>query len=1009
MYNEAKEKAIYIEGRRMEEDSIQGQKGTVAAFLAGGGQTGALMRAKDWAGVSIGRPELWPQSLRTALSICLNSRFPIVIWWGPDLVMLYNDAYASILASKHPAALGRPGRASWGEIWPIINPMLEGVLYRGEATWSEDQLLVIERKNYPEECYFTFSYSPIRDESGGIGGIFTAVTETTVRVLGERRLRTVRDLSAQARETRIVTEVCRQAAAVLAGNPADIPFSLIYLLDPAGQQLKLANCTGLEVGLDASPQLVALSHQQNGQWPLAEVVESGQCLILNDLLDRFNNTLPGGPWPDSPHTAVVWPIARPGQERPYGVFVAGVSPCRALDDDYQGFYSLVTDQLAAAIANARAYEEERQRADALAELDRAKTTFFSNISHEFRTPLTLLLSPLQEILVEAGDLSDLQQRERLQIAHRNALRLLKLVNTLLDFARLEANRISPNYQATDLASYTAELAGLFRSAIEQAGLKLIVNCPPLPQLVYLDREMWEKVVLNLLSNAFKFTIRGQIELCLHWHGSHVELTVRDTGSGIPAEELPRIFERFYRARSEPARSQEGSGIGLALVQDLLHLHSGQISVASVVGQGSTFQVLLPTGKADQMGATAPLASTAIGAAPFIEEALRWLPSAGAAEEEKEWAGPGQLPGPTSARILLADDNADMRDYLQRLLSQRWQVEAVADGLAALKAAHQRPPDLVLADVMMPGLDGFELLRALRADPHTREIPITLVSARAGEESRVEGLAAGADDYLVKPFSARELLVRVATQLQLADTRRQGTLKAQLSEQRAHRAAQDRDDVLSIVSHDLGNLLSAIRINTRVLLMLKEPGAAGEEELKMIQEAVELMYRLIQDLLDVAVIEGGQLVITPSRRQIAPLLHKAAEMMRPSAESMGFSLRVKASDELPPVLADSGRILQVLQNLISNAIKHGTPGEILVQADPVGDEVQFAVQDGGPGISADMLPHIFDRFWQARQRRGGAGLGLTISKGIVEAHGGRIWVESVQDKGSTFYFTLPVAG
>ncbi|NJR63548.1 MAG: response regulator, partial [Cyanobacteria bacterium CRU_2_1] len=390
-------------------------------------------------------------------------------------------------------------------------------------------------------------------------------------------------------------------------------------------------------------------------------------------------------------------------------------------------------------------------------------------------------------------------KKQLQVAYRNSQRLLKLVNTLLDFSRIEAGRIEVVYEPTDLAMLTTDLAGVFRSAIDRAGMCLRVDCPPLPEPVYVDREMWEKIVLNLLSNAFKFTFEGEIAVVLRSGDDHIELVVQDTGTGIPAEELSHIFERFHQVKGARGRSYEGSGIGLSLVQELVRLHGGTIQVSSVVDQGTSFIVSIPTGFAhlpserlrqgiacspqeiaQRIGATRTLVSTATGAASYLEELLRWLPksieSSGARVSELLLSVPVQ-PKPSSAptmRILLADDNADMRDYLKRLLSQQYEVEAVADGVATLAAIRQQMPDLLLTDVMMPGLDGFELLRSLRTDPQTKELPIILLSARAGEESRIEGLEAGADDYLTKPFSARELLARIEATLKLAQMRQEAT-------------------------------------------------------------------------------------------------------------------------------------------------------------------------------------------------------------------------------------------
>jgi hypothetical protein len=304
----------------------------------------SLMRQMDWSATPIGAVQGWPQSLRTTLSICLDSRFPILIWWGPELVMLYNDAYRPMLGTtKHPTALGQRGQECWPEIWDIIGPMLTGVLTDGKATWSADQLLMLERHGYPEECYFTFSYSPIRDESGEVSGIFTAVTETTERVLGERRVQTLRDLADRAGEARSAAEACAIAAEQLAGNQADILFALLYLLDPTGSQAQLVGAMGLAPGTPASPETVDLMAANTAAkaWPFKEVVKSGASIILENVSERFG-ALPSGPWEASPHTAIILPITRANQERPSGLMLAGISPHRRLDDDYRGFLDLVT-------------------------------------------------------------------------------------------------------------------------------------------------------------------------------------------------------------------------------------------------------------------------------------------------------------------------------------------------------------------------------------------------------------------------------------------------------------------------------------------------------------------------------------------------------------------------------------------------------------------------------------------------------------------------------------------
>jgi signal transduction histidine kinase len=496
--------------------------------------------------------------------------------------------------------------------------------------------------------------------------------------------------------------------------------------------------------------------------------------VVVDALERRFGDLPLGIWHRPPAQAFVVPITLQGRIRPAGVFIAAVNPFRLLDDGYRGFLRLLAGQIAAGLSNVRGFEEERRRAEALAELDRAKTTFFSNVSHEFRTPLTLMLGPTEDALSSPDRTL---RGESLETVYRNELRLLKLVNTLLDFSTIEAGRMRAAFEPTDLASLTTDLASSFRSAFERAGLAFDVQCDAIPEAIAVDRAMWEKIVLNLLSNALKFTFQGGVDVRLSDLGDSVSLSVHDTGVGIAAADVSRIFDRFHRVEGARARTHEGSGIGLALVNDLVRLHGGVCEATSVPGEGTTLTVTIPKvhdGREPASIAAREQPAFSPRTNAYVSEALRWLPDAsGPAEVERlpdeAVAIPADAP---PGHILLADDNADMRDYVTRLLQRRWTVEAVADGATALESIRARRFDLLVSDVMMPGLDGFELLRAVRADSALATIPIMLLSARAGEEERVAGVDAGADDYLVKPFSARELVARVTALLRLSQTSRE---------------------------------------------------------------------------------------------------------------------------------------------------------------------------------------------------------------------------------------------
>jgi PAS domain S-box-containing protein len=749
-------------------------------FLTGGGDMGERIRTMDWSRTPIGPVDGWSLSLRTMVSFMLANRFPLLLWWGPDYISMYNDAYRPVLGAKHPWALGTPVRECWSEIWEVLKPLIDTPFQGGPPTWNEDLCLELNRHGFLEETHFTVAYSPVPDESAptGIGGVLATVHEITEKIVGERRIVALRDVGARGEEAKTVEEACVIAIGALANHTKDVPFAALYLFDEQQNAARLACATGVEAGDPAAPSSISLGTtiDNDQSWPAAELLRSEGTIVVKGLSDRFGK-LPPSPWSDAPHTAVVVPVKTNIAHKLAGFLVAGISPRLRLDEQYRSFLELLGSRIATVIATASAYEEERKRAEALAEIDRAKTLFFSNVSHEFRTPLALMLGPLEDAL--AVPLPE-EQRERLDIAHRNSLRLLKLVNSLLDFSRIEAGRAQASYEPVDLSALTAELASNFRSACERAELALVVDCAPLPEPVYVDRDMWEKIVLNLLSNAFKFTFEGRIEVTIGMLDGLAAFSVRDTGVGIPQHELPRLFERFHRVEGQKSRTHEGSGIGLALVQELVKLHRGQIRVESEPGRGSTFTVTLPFGSAhlpsDRLGAERSLVPTSVGAEAYVEEALRWLPDSqeGVSEIERELLperSDARLAPEGGATVLVVDDNADMREYLKRLIAPHYEVRTAADGAAALSEVRRQRPDLLLSDVMMPRLDGFGLVREIRADPSLADLPIVLLSARAGPRENIEGLEAGADDYLVKPFGAQELLARIASNLKMARLRR----------------------------------------------------------------------------------------------------------------------------------------------------------------------------------------------------------------------------------------------
>ncbi|MBT1684996.1 ATP-binding response regulator [Dawidia soli] len=396
-------------------------------------------------------------------------------------------------------------------------------------------------------------------------------------------------------------------------------------------------------------------------------------------------------------------------------------------------------------------------------MDRAKTQFFSNVSHEFRTPLTLIQGPLQDVLRPESGLSA-DHRRTLSIAGRNVFRLLKLVNSLLDFSRVEAGRIDALFQPTRLGELTAEIAANFRPLFEHAGLKLVVKSDVPSEQIYVNRDMWEKIVLNLLSNAFKFTHQGKVEVKMRDKKFGVQLIVRDTGIGIPRKNQARIFERFYRQENARARTYEGTGIGLALVRELIELHGGTIKVKSEEGVGTTFTVTLRKGKAHlparQIFETAARLGDADTATYFVEDAAGWLPQAPPESPASKKGGEDTRP-----LILVVDDNIDMRAYLVNMLSPAYRLVSANHGRMALDLLGKGTrPALIVSDVMMPEVDGYGLVSALRNDPAYAGIPVILLSAYIGEEAAIEALNRGAVDFVEKPFSSRTLRAFIEARL-----------------------------------------------------------------------------------------------------------------------------------------------------------------------------------------------------------------------------------------------------
>jgi signal transduction histidine kinase len=1093
-----------------------------------------LISSYDWSRTPLGHVASWPDSLKAAVRIVVTSRFPMWMAWGPELTVLYNDAYARVtLGKKHPWALGKPAPTVWHEIWHDIGPRIERVMKTGEASWDETLNLFLERSGFPEETYHTFSYSPLSGASGHIEGMLCVVMEDTLRVRGERQLASLSTLAGALVDANTKHEVFAATERGLE-DEKDIPFALVYLFENDGHTLCLVARSGIEQSHLAAPREID-AESVTSPWPVDILFSTNRAMTIDRLGDLFPN-LPTGLWDKPPSQARLVPIFRRGQEKPAGVFIAGLNPYRQFDPSYEGFLDLAAGQIAASITNAEAYEAEKKRAEELTDLDRAKTAFFSNVSHELRTPLTLILGPIEDALLNETAPS----HELLEMLHRNALRLLKLVNGLLDFVRIEVGRMRANYEPTDLSLLTTELSSVFRSAVERAGLKLVVECSPLPEPVYVDRDMWEKVVLNLLSNALKATFEGEIRVSVLHDESGALLTVRDTGTGIPESELPHLFERFTRIEGARRRSHEGSGIGLALVHELVQMHGGSITVESKPNQGTVFKVRLPFGHehlasghiATDEGRPLVVQGSANA---YVQEALGWMPGhrelknqiagfvAGDQDDKTQLAALGEKPV-----VLLVDDNADMREYIRSLLAVRFDVMAVTNGKQALEEVKRRPPALVLSDVMMPEMDGFALLAALRQDPATSTIPIIMLSARAGEESRIEGVEAGADDYLTKPFTARELIARVEAQLKMDRMRREAAEQRAALTMEINRARQFAGEALEHVpvafctldleykvtymnaaAQQLAALSgkphmgvslwdlypdligSDVEKNLRRVMEARVPvefeqffPAPGNEawfqfdlypqpgegiilycrnttETRKAEQALRRSEQLaaagrlaasiaheinnpLEAVTNLLFLAKNDASLSPSSKDLLEIADKELQRLSHiTARSLKFYRQrtapaFTALDEVidsvvyfhdpairlrnivierryrsaPSVLCQPGEIQQVFTNLISNALDAlPKKGRLILEVRPAHDRVgrdgvAVTIADNGTGIEPYMFERLFHPFVTTKGEAG-TGLGLWVSKGILDKHEAHVAVRTKAGCGTIFRIFFPI--
>jgi PAS domain S-box-containing protein len=689
------------------------------------GEMGRRFVAFDWAATEMGPLDDWPFELRVAVDMCLGTLFPTSLRVGETLRMIYNDASRSIYGEdRFRRALGQPGEAIWPETAAQVGDLIAAVKATGRPHFFADRPLYLNRAVESEECYFTVCFSAVTDAGGAVLAVVSTFVETTRQVLAERRLSTLARLGRAISQSGTESDLAGAALPVLAENAADHPAGVLYRV-PRDD--------------DAEPRALA---------------EFGVLEDADGILALVRSCVSTGVQHDG--TLHAFPITAPEHQRPSHVLLLRHNDARPWDGELETYLGLLSGTVGAALIDQGELWAERRQVARAAAVDAAKSAFFAGVNHELRTPLSLIAAPIENLFERRAEFAPDIARQ-VDLIRANTGRLARMVDAMLDFSRMEAGRLVPDLETADVAEQIRALAASFAPAVEQAGLRFVVDVPDLTQPTLVDADFLERIVLNLLSNAVKFTAAGTVELKLSEGEGHYRIEVTDTGFGIDGEDHDRIFARFERiAPPAGARAAWGAGIGLAMVSQLTELLGGSVRLHSVLGEGSTFEVTLPFVPPTEPGQPGQ-SVTPRRVESFLAELHR--------QAEPVTAEADGLP-----RLLIVEDDVQMAGFLADSLADAYEVEVAGNGEAGLEALRARRADLVLSDVAMPGMDGLELVRLVREDPALRDLPVLLLSARTDDEASGSGLGEGADDYIGKPFTIADLRSRLAAHLSRARER-----------------------------------------------------------------------------------------------------------------------------------------------------------------------------------------------------------------------------------------------
>lgn len=643
---------------------------------------------------------------------------------------------------------------------------------------------------------------------------------------------------------------------------------------------------------------------------------------------------------------------------------------------------------------ARTSGELQEALEKLKELDRLKSEFFANISHELRTPLTLILAPVEELALVAE--SDFQ-KQQLRVIRNNAERLLGLINDLLDLSRLDAGGLRLNLDDMDIRSVAAAVYENSSPAAHAKDIDFRFDTEPSERKIFGDAHRLEIVLTNLVSNALKFTPRhGTIEIRVRDLEDAVQIEIEDNGPGIPVEDLPKIFERFFQVNPADRRREGGVGIGLALAKELVELHGGSVDVASEPGQFTRFVVMLPFGRDHirpevverrrQFGPASERRRVEDQQIPVVQDGGLTDAAEGAAHEVEELV----LIGGRRPRIVLAEDNPEVRNFVRGLLETQFDVRTAGDGEEAWEEIQHDPPDLVVSDVMMPAMSGTELCGAIKNDARLRSIPVILLTAKVGSEATLEAYAHGADDFVAKPFHPRVLIARIRAQIRLR------AFALQLAQQEKLAVV---GTLAAGILHEVRNPVNAILNASRVL---SEGSTQPKVERQLLEVITDGANRIdeITAALDTHArpAESGETGVSDVGESLEATLRLLRYRMAGVTVHRDYRTGRLAN-------APAGQVSQVFLNLIDNALRVGAKNLWLAVAEEH-DRLVISVGDDGPGVPPEDADRIFDPFFSNREDGSGTGLGLSLSRGMVEEAGGSLRVEERPGGGAVFIVEMP---